>query len=149
MTVAARPLHGRRERERVDRGEDLFERHTDFEAGQVRAEAEVRAVTEGQVWVGLTLQDERIRFVEASRIPIGRSFPHHHLLSGTDALPTELACSGRRPALGGRGCRPSQDLLHGSVHRCLPGPQEVELLGPRQEGEHGAGNGVAGRLGSR
>src|ERR1700684_2234964 len=57
MTVAACPLHGSGKRERVDRLQDLFEGHAHLEAGQVRAEAEVRAVTEGQVRVGLTLQD--------------------------------------------------------------------------------------------
>src|ERR1700677_2918151 len=100
MTVAARPLHGRGKRVRVDRVKDLFERHANLETGQVRAEAEVRAVTEGKVRVGLTPQEEGVRLVEAPRVPVRRTLPHHHLLSGADAFAAELAGSGRRPALG-------------------------------------------------
>jgi hypothetical protein len=44
MAIAARPLDGRGQRERIDRTEDFFERDADLQAGQVRPETEVRAV---------------------------------------------------------------------------------------------------------
>src|SRR3984885_10253625 len=146
VPVAARPLRRRGKSERLDRLEDFFQDHADLEAGQVRAEAEVDAVAEGQVRVGVALYEERVRFVEAPRIPVGRALPDYDLLPGADARATQLAPGGRGPALGGRRCRPTQDLLHRGVHRHLPGPQKAQLLGPFEEGQNRPGAGRAGRL---
>jgi hypothetical protein len=55
VAIAASPLHGRRKCEIVDRPEYFFERDADFEASEVRAEAEVGAVPERQMWIGVAL----------------------------------------------------------------------------------------------
>ena len=127
--------------------ERLLERDADFEAGQVGTEAEVDAMTEREVRVGITAQLERVRVRETAGVPVGGSLPDHDLLARPDHVTTELARGGRRPPFGRRRCRPAEDLLDGPVDRDPPGPEQVELRGPLHEGEHRTGDGVAGRLG--
>ncbi len=91
---------GADQRERLDGREYLLERDADLEARQVRAEAEVDPVAEGEMRVGITVQEERVRPGEAARVPIGRPLPDDDLLPGAYGLAAELARGGRRPPLG-------------------------------------------------
>ena len=59
------------------------------------------------------------------------------------------AAGGRRGApLRRRGGRPTEDLLHGGRPGHLFGPQQLELVRPLDEREHGAGDRVPCRFGS-
>ena len=144
-----RPLRRTGQLERRHSAEHLFERDPDLQAGQVGAQAEVDAVPERQVRVGIAAEGEAVRVGEAPLVAVGRALPHHHLLSRRD-VPGRPARSRRWPCAAWRvtGSSSAGSPRRPRPYGGCPARSRVELVGPVDEGQHGPGDGVAGGLGA-
>jgi hypothetical protein len=84
----------------IERSQDLLESDAELEAGEVRPEAEMDSVAEGEMRVRIAPGAERIRIGEVPFVAVGRPLPHHHLLTGLDrksAEPAVVPPNGRLP----------------------------------------------------
>src|SRR5947209_20192495 len=80
--------------ERLEAGEQLLELDLQREAGQVRTQAEVLAVGEPEMTVGLALDVVHERIPELALVPVGRRRPHRHALALVELLAQELGVLG-------------------------------------------------------
>ena len=130
--------------------QDLLERDADLQAGQVRAEAEVDAVAEREMRVGVTAEAERVGCAEAA-VRRGWPSPPTPRPSARARSPGRRAGTARWPSGAWTATASSSA---GSPRRRVvmgrpPARSRRELVGPIEEGEHGSGDRVAGRLGAR
>ena len=97
----------------VQRREDLLQSHPAFEAGEVRPEAEVDAVSERHVVVDLAMDVEAIGVREGAFVAVGggRQKAQDRTLRDDPAVP--FAVSGAVAGLDGRWRLESQQLLDG------------------------------------
>jgi hypothetical protein len=66
--------------------EDALDHHRALCPAEVRADAEMNAVSEGQMTVGLPVDAYLVRFVEGSLVPVGRREPQAHPVALRDLL---------------------------------------------------------------
>jgi hypothetical protein len=99
-------------------GQQGLDRHLRLQPGQVRAQAEMRPVREGEVAPGVRPADvECVRVGEHCRIPVGPGDGHGHLVAGPDAGVAESRVSGRVPVDDRRGGLEPQRLLDRRGHQ--------------------------------
>src|SRR6266704_724623 len=68
-------------------GQYFLEQRAHLDSGEVSAQAEVRAVTEHQVGVGVTADVKAVRVGEDCLVAVGRGEGDDYLVSCADALP--------------------------------------------------------------
>lgn len=78
----------------------------------MRTQAEVLAVGEAEVAIGMAADVEAVGLVEHRRVAVARSRPEHHPVTLGDLLATEVGLDRRRPGLGDDGAGPPHELLH-------------------------------------
>jgi len=121
-------------------GEFLEERlHRDpgLQAGQVGAEAEVRAVGEGQVTGGVRPPDlEGVRIAEDPGIPVRAGQGHRDLVTGAYPGAAELSVAGRVAVDHGRGRFQPQGFLDRRRDQRGVGPYEFEFGGGGEQVQH-------------
>ena len=110
-----------------------LEANARFEPGEVRSQAEVDAVTEGDVIVRPTIGIELVGTLEVPRVAIRSREDHHQHIVLADLLSLELqVCVGRPRQAVDRGVEPQEFVDHG---RDLLGllPRHLEQIGPLLE----------------
>ena len=109
---------------------ELGEHHADLEAGQLRAEAEVRAeATEGDLRAWLAGDVEPLRGVEHRLVAVGRQVVHRHPVTGLDPLAGKHGVVGDGTAKVQDRRRPPQQLLDGGQDSVGVGRDPHALLG--------------------
>ena len=110
------------------------------------AQAEVRAVTEHQVRVGLAADVEPVRVAEDGLVPVGRGERDHDLVPRPNGLPAELAVLGGGPAERHHRRPPAQHLVDRDRQQGRFRPQPGLRPGMLEQRDAGAGQAVAQRL---
>ena len=121
--------------------------HADLHAGQVGAQAEVgAAAAEGHVVVGGPADVEPVGVGEHRLVPVGRDVPEHDLVPFGELLIADGHVGDGLAAEMHDGGHVSQHLLHGGGEERPVRPEALPLVRVVEEGHHGAGYEVPGRL---
>src|SRR5262245_34441213 len=107
QAVLPRPHRGPGELERGIAREELLEHHAHLQAGQVRAQAVVDALSEAEMEVRIAPDVEAERLREDALVAVRRHFPERELLAGPDLLAVEFDVTGRGAPLVDRTPRPA------------------------------------------
>ena len=81
MPVAASPFDGLHNPHAAEARQHFLVQHSQFQAGQIGAQAVMHALTEAQVRIGFSGDVELVGAVEHAGIAVGRALPDLHLLS--------------------------------------------------------------------
>src|SRR5262245_55531213 len=114
VAVTARPLDRAGDLEAREAAEQGAEHDAHLEPRQTGAEAEMHAMTEPQMRIGLAPHVELHRMREDALVAVRRPLPEQHLVTRPDRLTAELGRPRGGAALGRRRRRPAQHLLDGN-----------------------------------
>src|SRR5262245_2636885 len=103
--VVPRPGVGSRRLEGREAVDQLLEEDADLEAREVRAEAVVDALPEGEVGVRVAQEVEAEGLAEDALVAVGGHLPRGHLVAGRELLAAELDLVRDRAPLVDRGRR--------------------------------------------
>ena len=92
----------------------------------------------------LAVDDEGVWILNDLLIPIAGDIPHQHLVPGADALAAELRIHGGDAAHVGQRRLPANDLRDHVGDQAMVAAQLFVFVGMAVEGQHAAGDGVAG-----
>jgi hypothetical protein len=112
----------------------------------VRAQAEVRAVTEHQVRVRVAADVESARICEYFGVTVGRGKGDDHLVPGPDGLAADVGVGRGRPAEGHDRRPPAEHLLDRGRHQGRIGAQLFLRLWILDQRDARAGQAIAQRL---
>jgi hypothetical protein len=101
VAIAARPFDVADKLEIGESAEQIVEDHAHLEPSEVTAEAEVHAVTEGEVRIRVARHVERHGPREDTLVTIGGPLPEQHLVARPNGVAAQLRRARGRPALGG------------------------------------------------
>src|SRR5579859_331740 len=107
------PLGRGRDLEGIHPCKDFLQDGVDLDAGEVLAQADMRAAAEGDVLVGRAGEVECLGILELVRIAVGGAEIHHHLVAGGDGGVADGRVARRRAAHVDHRARPAQQLLAG------------------------------------
>ena len=124
------------------------EEQAQLEAGQVGADAEVGALPEGEVRVGVAADVEAERVVEHGLVAVGRRVGEHHPVARLHRLLADVVVGEDAPEHVVERRHPADDLLDQAGHEGGVGGGRLPLVGVLGEDRQAAGDDGAGGLGA-